>query len=192
LITIQEYTTMNMRKKLITAAAVIAITASTALTGAGQTVTDTSSITIGSGAFTVSFSASDWANLPYSLVDQYSRAGQMNLLVNDQSGDNGGWTVTLSISDFVGQNRPGVTDIPAANLLSTSSSITVVTDGSQPVTADMIPVTSETAPQLTWTALPGAGAGAYNLNMVADLLVPGRTIAQTYTATGTVQVVAGP
>lgn len=184
---------MNIRKKIFTTAAAIAITASTALSGAAQTVTDTSSVTIGTGAFTVSFSASDFANLPYSLVDQYARGGQINLIVNDQTGDSGGWTVTMTISDFVGQSRPGVTDIPSENLEVMSSSITVVTDGSQPVSAaNMSPVPSETAPQLTWTANPGYGAGAYNLNMVADLLIPGGTQAQTYTATGTVNVVTGP
>lgn len=184
---------MNMRKKIVTTAAAIAIAASTALTGAAQTATDTSSITIGAGAFTVSLSASDFTNLPYSLEDQFARGGQINLIVNDQTGDNDGWTVTLTITDFVGQDRPGATDIPSENLVITGYGITVAADGSQPVSeANMVPVTSEEAPQLTWTADPGYGAGAYNLNMTADLEVPGRTQAQTYTSTGTVNVVAGP
>jgi len=186
---------MNLRKKIFTTAAAIALTASTVFTGTGsaQAITDTSSITIGAGTFTVSFSASDFADLPYSLVDQYSRGGQINLIVNDQTGDGGGWTVTLTLTDFVGQTRPGVSDIPSENLEIRGYTITPVTDGSQPVSeANMTPATSETAPQLVWTANPGYGAGAYNLNMTADLLVPGRTQAQTYTSTGTVQIVAGP
>ena len=186
---------MSMRKKIVTTAAAIAIAASTALTGAAQTATDTSSVTVGAGAFTVSFSASDFADLPYSLVDQYSRGGQINLVVNDQTGDSGGWTVTLTITDFVGQSRPGVTDIPSENLeiLPEGVAITIATDGSQAISAEnMVPVYGETSPQLTWTANPGYGAGAYRLTMSADLLVPGRTQAQTYTSTGTVAVVAGP
>lgn len=186
---------MNLRRKLLTTIAAIAITASTAFTAAAQTATDTSSVTVGAGAFTVSFSASNFADLPYALVDQYSRGGQINLIVNDQTGDNEGWTVTLTLTDFVGQSRPGVTDIPSENLeiVPESISITTATDGSQPVSVEnMTPVYRETVPQLIWTANPGFGAGAYNLSMSADLLVPGRTQAQTYTATGTVNIVAGP
>lgn len=186
---------MNFGRKIVATMAAIAITASTALTGAAQTATDTSSVTVGAGAFTVSFSASDFVNLPYSLTDQYARGGNITILVNDQTGDNEGWTVTLTISDFVGEDRPGVTDIPAGNLeiLPETVTITTATDGSQPVSIEnMTPVTSETAPQLTWTANPGFGAGAYNLNMGADLLVPGRAQAQTYTSTGVLNVVAGP
>lgn len=186
---------MNLRKKILTTTAAIALAASTALTGVAQTATDTSSVTIGAGTFTVSFSASDFADLPYSLVDQYTRGGQINLIVNDQTGDAGGWQVTLTLTDFVGQTRPGVTDIPSENLeiLPGGVSITIATDGSQPVSPEnMIPVYGEAAPQLVWTAQPGYGAGAYRLTMGADLLVPGRTQAQTYTSTGTVLVVAGP
>lgn len=186
---------MNLRQKFVTAAAAIAITASTVLTGAAQTATDTSSVTVGAGAFTVSLSASDFADLPYRLTDQYTRGGQINLIVNDQTGDSNGWTVTLTLTDFVGQTRPGVTDIPSENLeiLPDGVSITIATDGSQAVSLpNMTPVYGEVAPQLTWTANPGYGAGAYNLTMRADLLVPGRTQAQTYTSTGVVEVVAGP
>lgn len=184
---------MNLRRKIVTAAAAIAITASTALTGAAQTATDTSSVTIGAGAFTVSLSASNFADLPYSLLDQTTGGGQINLLVNDQTGDSGGWTVTLTLTDFVGQSRPGASDIPSENLDITGFGITTATDGSQPVSEpNMTPVYGETIPQLTWTADPGYGAGAYNLNMSANLLVPGRTQAQVYTSTGTVNVVTGP
>lgn len=184
---------MNIRQKLVATAAAIVITASTALTGMTQTISDTSSVTIGAGAFTVSFSATDFADLPYSLTDQYTRGGHINLLVNDQTGDAGGWTVTLTLTDFVGQSRPGVTDIQSENLEITGYTITVVTDGSQPVSQpNMTPVYGETIPQLTWTANPGYGSGAYNLNMTADLLVPGRTQAQKYTSAGTVEIVAGP
>lgn len=186
---------MNMRKKFVTTAAALAIAASTVLTGAAQTVIDTSSVTVGAGAFTVSFTASDFVDLPYSLSDQFARGGNISILVNDQTGDSGGWTVTLSITDFVGQTRPGVTDIPSENLVIVTESVSITTalDDSQAVSLpNMTPVTSETAPQLTWTANPGYGAGAYNLNMSADLEVPGRTQAQKYTATGTLNVVAGP
>lgn len=183
---------MTIRKKLVATVAALAITASTALTGAAQ-VSDTSSVTVGSGSFTVALSASDFATLPYSLTDQYARGGQIHLTVQDQTGSAAGWQVTMSLTNFIGQSRPAQTPIPSQNLEIVSYDIAVATDGSQPISAPNMPVVyGETVPQLVWTALPGYGQGGYTLNMTGDLLVPGRTEAQTYTSTGTVEVVTAP
>lgn len=186
---------MNLRNRIFATTAAVVLTASTALTGMAQdTNTSSSSVTIGAGAFTTSLTASNFVNLPYSLTDQFARGGSIILTVSDQTGDNDGWTVTVSLSDFVGQDRPAE-NIPSENLEITSYTITEAADNSQPVSQpNMVPVTSEVEgqPQLTWTANPGYGAGAYRLNMIADLLIPGRTSAQTYTSTGTVAIVAGP
>lgn len=186
---------MNLRKKFVITAAAIALAASTALSGAAQTtVSDTSSVTIGSGSFTTSLSASDFANLPYSLNDQYARGGSIVLTVNDQRGTAEGWTVTITLTDFVGDRRPELV-IPAKNLEIQSATISVAVDGTQPVVESQMPFsTSEEpgAPQLVWTANPGYGQGGYHLTMTGDLLIPGRTQAQTYTSTGTVNVVTAP
>ena len=114
------------------------------------------------------------------------------MIVSDQTGDAGGWTITVDISDFIGVIRPAEA-IPSENLDITNSVMAVAADGSQPVSPEhMTPVYGETDPELTWTAAPGYGQGSYTLTMTADLLIPGRTTAQTYTSTGTLTIVAGP
>jgi hypothetical protein len=123
-----------------------------------------------------------------------ARNGSIRVTVSDQTGDAGGWTVTLDLSDFVGNLRPSEV-IPSENLevVPGGTTITIAADGSQPISpANMIPVYGEFDPELTWTANPGYGQGSYNLNMTADLIIPGLTTAQTYTSTGTLAIVAGP
>jgi hypothetical protein len=182
---------MKLRRSIFASAIATAILASTALTGMAQN-SATSSVTIGGGNFTASISASNFATLPYSLTDQTARNGTVTVTVSDQTGDAAGWTVTVDISDFIGNTRPGQF-IPSENLTITNFTIDVAADGSQPVSLEnMSPVPAETDPELTWTAAPGYGQGAYNLNLVADLLVPGLTTAQTYTSTGTLSIVTGP
>lgn len=187
---------MNLRKKLLATVAAVVLTASTALTGVSQSqiVSDTSSVTIGSGSFSTSLSASDFANLPYSLEEQRALGGSIVLTVNDQRGTAEGWTVTVTLTDFIGETRPDQF-IPARNLEITSATITVAATGSQPVTETEMPFTTSEVPgqpQLIWTANPGYGQGAYHLNLTADLIIPGRTQAQTYTSIGTVNVVTAP
>ena len=182
---------MNLRKSLVATVLGIGLIGSTALTGLAQD-TATSSITIGGGNFTASISASNFAALPYSFTEQTARNGSITVTVSDQTGDAGGWQITVSLTDFVGQTRPGEA-IPSENLEITGFTIVVAADGSQPVSEPNMPaVSAETSPQLTWTSLPGYGQGSYNLTMAGDLLVPGLTTAQTYTSTGTLQIVTGP
>ena len=182
---------MNIRKLAASACLAGVIAVSAALPGLAQD-SATSSVTIGGGNFTASISASNFASLPYSLTDQTARGGILSVTVSDQTGDAAGWQITVTLSDFIGQTRPNEA-IPSENLEITSFAITVAADGSQPVSEPNMPVVyGETLPQLTWSALSGYGQGAYNLNMVGDLLVPGRTTAQTYTSTGTLQIVSGP
>ena len=183
---------MKLRRSIVGAAIAAAILATTALGGVAQD-TATSSVTIGSGAFTTSLSSSNFANLPYSLTDQYARGGNITVLVNDQTGDGDGWQVTLTTSDFVGQTRP-TQNIPAGNLVLTGTSVSIAVDGSQPVNEAQMPVgeTTTVPPKLTWSANPGFGQGGYYLRITADLLVPGRTSSQTYTSTATLAVVTGP
>jgi hypothetical protein len=182
---------MKLRRTIFASAIATAILASAALTGMAQN-SATSSVTIGGGSFTASISASNFATLPYSLTDQTARNGNVTVTVSDQTGDAAGWTVTVDISDFIGNTRPAEF-IASENLNITTFTIDVAADGSQPVSLpNMTPVTGETDPELNWTANPGFGQGAYNLTLVADLLVPGRTTAQTYTSTGTLAIVTGP
>jgi hypothetical protein len=182
---------MNLRTSIISLVAGVTLIASTAI-GASAQSSSTSSVTIGGGNFSASISASNFGSLPYSFTDQTARNGSITLTVTDRTGDAGGWTVTVDVSNFVGNLRPAEF-IPSQNLEITGFTITEAADGSQPVSvANMMPVSGETDPELTWTAAPGYGQGSYNLNMTADLLVPGLTTAQTYTSTGTLAIVAGP
>ncbi|MGI8483640.1 MAG: hypothetical protein ACR2OU_05200 [Thermomicrobiales bacterium] len=182
---------MKLRRTIVAATAATVLLASTVMSGYALD-TATSSITIGGGNFSAAISASNFANLPYSLTEQTARNGSLILTVNDQTGDAGGWSVTVDISDFIGQDRPAEV-IPSENLVVTKSTITIAADGSQAVSEpNMTPVPGEFDPELTWTADPGYGQGAYNLTMTSDLIIPGRTTAQTYKSTGTLQIVTGP
>lgn len=184
---------MKLRNILAGLAAVFVLMSMTAVGGSAQQ-TSSSSVTIGGGNFTASLSASNFASLPYSFTEQTARNGGITITVSDQTGDAGGWIITLDVTDFVGNLRP-LEVIPAENLIMTGFTITVAADGSQPVSlANMVPMPGVlvTDPDLTWTADPGYGQGSYNLNMTADLIVPGLTTAQTYTSTGTLAIVAGP
>jgi hypothetical protein len=182
---------MNLRNTVMSLIAGTALIASAAAGAAAQN-TATSSVTIGGGNFTASISASNFATLPYSFTDQTARNGSISVIVSDQTGDQGGWQITVDISDFIGQTRT-TEFIPSENLNITNAVIVVAADGSQPISApNMVPVSGETDPELTWTANPGYGQGAYQLNMTADLLVPGLTSAQTYTSTGVLTIVTGP
>lgn len=184
---------MNLRASIISLVAGATLVASTAVGVSAQSST-TSSVTIGGGNFSASVSSSNFASLPYSFSDQTARNGTIRVTVSDQTGDAGGWSVTLDISDFVGNLRPSEI-IPSENLeiLTDETTITIAADGSQAISpANMIPVYGEFDPELTWTANAGYGQGSYNLNMAADLLIPGLTTAQTYTSTGTLAIVTGP
>jgi hypothetical protein len=183
-------TNVKFRNALIALATAATLMGSGAMSTSAQTAT--SSVTITSGTFSASLSATNFGNLPYSFSDQWARNGAIALNVTDLTGDAGGWQVTVTISDFIGQTRSAEV-IPSENLNITDFTINPTDDSSQPVsTTNMTPVSAETSPQLVWTADPGYGQGSYVLNMSADLLVPGRTTAQTYTSTGTVTIVTGP
>lgn len=182
---------MNLRKSFVATVLGLGLIGSTALTGLAQD-TATSSVTIGGGSFSASISASNFASLPYSLTNQYARNGSITLTVSDQTGDAAGWQITVKLTDFIGNTTPANV-IESENLEILTYNIEAAADGSQPVSdGGLLVVTSETAPQLTWTAQPGFGQGSYNLTMIGDLLVPGRTTAQTYTSTGTLTIVTGP
>ena len=184
---------MNLRNTLISVAAAATLMGSVAKAAAAQS-TATSSLTIGGGSFSASKSASNFGDLPFSLIDQYARNGSITLVVSDMTGDGNGWIVTLDISNFVGSDRPSEFII-SDNLEIGPEVITVQTgaDGTAPWSAATMPIVyGESDPELTWPALPGYGAGSYILTMMADLLVPGQTTAQTYTSTGTVTATSAP
>lgn len=189
---LRKESSMNLRNSIFATAFATAILASTALGGAAQTAS--SSVTITSGTFSASLSATNFGNLPYSLNDQYARNGSIALNVTDLTGDGGGWQVTVDVTDFVGQTRAAEV-IPVENLeLSGDYSIVTTDDNSQPVSMANMPLVPGVVggPEIVWVAQPGFGQGSYVLRMTADLLVEGRTTAQTYTSTGTVAIVAGP
>lgn len=96
---------MKLRRTIVAATAATVLLASTVMSGYALD-TATSSITIGGGNFSAAITASNFANLPYSLTDQTARNGSLILTVNDQTGDAGGWSVTVDISNFIGQDRP--------------------------------------------------------------------------------------
>jgi hypothetical protein len=183
-------TSMKLRNTLISLAAAATLMGSVAMTVTAQTAS--SSVTITSGTFNASLSATNFGNLPYSLMDQWARSGTIALNVTDLTGDAGGWQVTVDITDFAGQTR--ATEVIASeNLEITGFTISTTDDNSQPVSLpNMMPVSGETDPELVWGAQPGSGMGSYVLTMTADLLIPGQTTAQTYTSTGNVTIVTGP
>jgi hypothetical protein len=133
----------------------------------------------------------------YSHEDQ-TMNGTMDLRADDSSGTNLGWNVTVVASDFDYAGPNGGVDIPAANFAITSADDGVKIKG-QGVTPPHGPQVLATSPVGTLDvarkvifADPNFGKGYYSQAIDVSLLVPGTSVAGSYTSTLTVTITAGP
>jgi|GEM_PF-4315040 len=123
--------------------------------------------------------------------------GSMILTVDDSTGTNAGWGVTVQVSAFVGS----VTGtIPAANFSVTSAGNAVTIAGQAAIT------TAATGPEVATTFVVGSlatarrtleataayGAGTYTQALGVSLTIPGGASVGTYTGTLTETFVAAP
>lgn len=138
---------------------------------------------------------------------EYSHAahtvdGTMTLNVDDSTGSNSGWFVTIESSDFVWSEGTGGaesgTDIPAANFALTSAGTPAMTAGQavDPTNGPKVPETSPIGelgtPRTVVEAAEGYGNGTYTQELGVDLDIPAYSAAGTYTGTLTTTIAIAP
>ena len=140
-------------------------------------------------------------SVAYSHVVRNS-AGTLALTVDDSTGSNAGWNVTLQSSPLVwtvgtGGASSGL-NIPASAFAITSAAGPVMSAG-QAVNVTGGPHVPSTAPlgtldsaRKTVQAEPAFGNGTYTQVLGVNLTIPAYSAAGTYTATLTTTIVAGP
>jgi hypothetical protein len=139
------------------------------------------------GSLTASIAGATLPAVTYSEA-AHSNSGTLVLTVTDQRGTAEGWSVTLTMSDFVysGESPIGA-NIPAGNFRVTAAGAPTATRG-QAVSGSgpIVPSTGATGPldgELTvLTAPDGTGAGEYVQTLNVTLDIPARSQAGMYTA----------
>ena len=124
--------------------------------------------------------------------------GTMTLTVDDSTGSNLGWNVTIVSTAFVYTGSNSGTDIPAADFSLTSAAAPVRTAG-QAVDATggpKVPVVSPLgtldSARKTVQALVLFGNGTYTQSLGVSLTIPADSAAGTYTGTLTTTISAAP
>jgi hypothetical protein len=146
-----------------------------------------------SGDRSASVSGVDLGTVDYSHESQ-SSTGSISILVDDSTGSNAGWNVTLQVSDFTDGDRV----IEAGNLAITSAGTPTVLAG-QEIDAENGPKVpsiggagSLDVARKVLNANEGFGKGTYSQELDVELTIPGQTLAGNYGANLTVNVTAGP
>lgn len=179
----------SVRKMLLVAGAVAALTAAPAL----ATDTVTQAITQG----TLSASVADLAlpSLTYAHTAQNS-SGMMTLTADDSTGTAQGWNVTIQSTAFVYAGAYAGANIPAANFSLTSVG-TPSTDAGQAVDGVNGPRSVTTTGTLDSArkviqSTVGYGVGRYSQSLGVTLAVPAQARVGTYTGTLITTITAGP
>ena len=145
------------------------------------------------GDRSASVSGVDLGTVGYS-HDSQTSTGSISILVDDSTGSNAGWNVTLQASHFTDGDR--VID---------SSNFAIVDAGNpqhqagqdiDPENGPKIPSGGGTGsldvPRKVLHANEGFGKGTYSQDLDVELTVPGQTLAGNYGASLTVDITAGP
>ncbi len=131
-----------------------------------------------------------------SRSDQTS-SGTLKLTADGSGGGNLGWKVTVQSSAFVYSGTAGGIDIPAANFSITSARPPTRISGNpiDPVFGPRVPIIGATgklnSPRTVLQASPTFGQGVYAQNLDVSLLIPGGSVAGSYSATLTVTMSPG-
>ena len=145
------------------------------------------------GDRSASVSGVDLGSIGYS-HEQQTSGGSISILVDDSTGSNAGWNVTLQASDFTDGNRV----IGAGNFAIVGAGTPTHIAGQE--------ISAEFGPKVPWnggtgsldtarkilSASEGYGKGTYGQELDVELTVPGQTLAGTYGANLTVNITAGP
>jgi hypothetical protein len=122
----------------------------------------------------------------------------MVLWADDSSGTNAGWNVTIVASNFAYAGPNGGVAIPNSNFAITGTGFVnkLKGQGVTPPHGPQVPATSPAGtlntPRKVIFADPGHGKGTYEQDIDVELLIPGTSVAGTYTSNLTVTISAGP
>ena len=181
---------MNLRNTVISTLGAAAILAATAFTGATAQTTDDgdATVTITAGQLFVSVTDASFGDVPYSFDEQTTAPEVITINAIDATGDGEGWTVNLSVGDFVGATY--MFDADNLNYLPLYD-ITPV-DGDSDTTAMTVNYADGDAPQGTWTAPENSGEGEYDLELTFDLTIPAGQRVDAYKSELTVEISTAP
>jgi hypothetical protein len=171
---------------VIAALALMAVIAGSAL--AAESVTQE----VSGGDRSASVSGVDLGTVDYSHETQ-SSSGTISLQVDDSTGSDAGWNVTLQASDFTDGDRV----IEAGNfaVVNAQSPGLVVGQEIDPANGPMVASSatgSLASERKVLQSNAGYGKGTYSQDLDVQLLVPGQTLAGNYGANLTVNITAGP
>jgi WxL domain surface cell wall-binding len=192
--------TVSITRTRVTA--VMAVAAATLAIGASPALADnTVTQDVTPGARTASVAVLGLTAAPHQHTGRNS-TGTMHLDVDDSTGSNAGWNVTIETSDFVwsagGGGASSGTDIPAANFTLASADVAVHTAGQAvdvtggPKVPGASPVGALNSARKTVQANTTFGNGTYTQNLDVSLAIPADSAAGTYTGTLTTTITAAP
>lgn len=124
-------------------------------------------------------------------------SGTMLLDVNDPTGSNAGWNITLSGTSWAGPTGANLSNTSATvtgavnNGCDASSTCTLATN-SVSYAALTVPLGSSPTPAKIYNAAVNTGEGEQNMTLSYNLAVPANTTAGAYTSTWTVTLASAP
>jgi hypothetical protein len=124
-----------------------------------------------------------------SRFEAQTTSGAISATVADTRGTEAGWVLSVSGTDFVGDNTGRSFSIE--NLSITPGPVQVVAGDSDPLPT-VTSLTMTSSPQVLMSAAPGTGAGRYSTLITGTLMIPGNTLVDTYTSILTVDLAAAP
>jgi hypothetical protein len=179
---------MNLRNRILATVGAAAFLVSTTVTGlAATSAGNTASVQITPNAnapLSVSITSASFGAKDYSFANQ-TTSGSLTLGATDERGNQGGWSVSLSATNFVNGSR----SIPVSGLTLTPGVPTLVsTVGTTPAAHTRPAITPGAAAQTIWSAPAGEGDGQFSLPVGGNLVIPGGTLVGTYVSTVTVSI----
>lgn len=124
----------------------------------------------------------------FSFKDE-TTTGDLLLTVTDNRGSAEGWNLKVSATDFKGETP---TNTFSAARFSLAPGTVVVNKGQDDPKPTAKSVTMSTTPKELFNAEEGSGNGEYQVTLTGTIVVPGATLADTYTTTITVELSDAP
>lgn len=144
---------------------------------------------VSGGTRSVSLGSLSFGQINYS-HDNQTKTSSVNLTVDDSTGSDLGWNVTVQATDFTDGDRV----IPASNFVISSAGKPAASSGQ--AIGGSGPFAGETgsldSPRKVLLAEPGAGKGTYNQTLNLKLTIPGQSLAGSYSSSLTATISAGP
>lgn len=188
---------MNTVQRCRTSISLMVAGLATLLVALPVSAADTVTQTVTAGTRSASVANLALGSVAYGHSDQAS-TGTMTLTVDDSSGSNLGWNVTILSSAFVYSGGNSGSNIPAANFSLTSAAAPVATAGQaiDPVGGPNVPVISPVgtldSARKPIQAAVLFGKGTYTQSLGVSLTIPADSAVGTYTGTLTVTAAIGP